>query len=117
LVEEYRNNKSLYSSRNDDEIDNLEGTPSKRKRSSTNIPKVMREKKRAIKTPLNVESVEDDDEKEFIVDDILDMRNEDGEDKYLVHWEGYSSDHDSWEPIDDLKNLKIFKEFQIRQKK
>jgi len=114
LVEAHKNKKSQDSSGNSDENDDVKGTSSKRKRSSMNPLKVMLNKKRANKISY-VES-DDDREKEYIVEAILDMRNEDGENLYLVHWEGYSSDYDSWEPIDDLKNLKVFKQFQSRQK-
>ncbi|KAG1753958.1 uncharacterized protein EDB91DRAFT_1100894 [Suillus paluster] len=38
----------------------------------------------------------------FVVDSIRSHRGVDGEREFLVHWEGYSTDEDSWEPEDML---------------
>jgi hypothetical protein len=40
----------------------------------------------------------------FIVEDILTHRtNEAGDIEYLIRWEGYTSDDDTWEPADNLQ--------------
>lgn len=38
-------------------------------------------------------------EKEFVIEKILDKRiGRGGKTSYLVKWEGYGDDHNSWEP-------------------
>jgi hypothetical protein len=36
---------------------------------------------------------------------ILDERVRKGKKEYLIRWAGYSSDHDSWEPEENVKTL------------
>ena len=43
---------------------------------------------------------------EYEVDEIVDDNEIDGEQCYRVHWKGYDSTHDTWEPIGHLANAK-----------
>jgi len=37
-----------------------------------------------------------------------------GKVKYLIHWQGYSTGHDTWEPEENLKNCKyLIDEFNV----
>ncbi len=47
----------------------------------------------------------------FVVDSIVDHRGEGENREYKVHWEGYDSDHDTWEPISSLFDC----EFAIKE--
>lgn len=49
---------------------------------------------------------------EYEVDTILEKREKLSGIEYLVHWKGYSCDHDSWEPKQFLHCDKILKEFE-----
>lgn len=46
----------------------------------------------------------------FVVDKILDAKLEDKTVKYLIRWEGYTSDDDTWEPEGNLSKG-IIKEY------
>ena len=52
------------------------------------------------------EPIEINDDQEWEVEQILDSRVKRGKLEYLVHWKGYMKEDDSWEPSDNLKNLK-----------
>ena len=41
----------------------------------------------------------------YVVDRILDDKLEEGQQKYLVHWEGYDHTEDSWEPIENFNSM------------
>jgi len=45
-------------------------------------------------------------ENEYLVEKILDKKVVDGEVQYLIKWDGWSLDHSTWEPIENLKNIK-----------
>jgi hypothetical protein len=49
--------------------------------------------------PIDIEG-----EEEWTVDQILDEREARGERTFLVRWEGFSADHDTWEPEENLIN-------------
>lgn len=54
----------------------------------------------------------DDDEIEYVVEQILDRKMKKGKYMYLVKWEGYNNDHNTWEPEKNLTNCKkILKQF------
>ena len=39
----------------------------------------------------------------------------DGQTQYLVHWDKYSNDYDSWEPVDNLKDCdKIIEQYKMK---
>lgn len=38
----------------------------------------------------------------YEVEEVLDEREENGVMFYLLRWKGYTADHDSWEPFDNL---------------
>ena len=41
-----------------------------------------------------------------------------GQKQYLVHWKKYGDDHDSWEPMDNLKGCdKIIEEYEMKVKR
>jgi hypothetical protein len=57
--------------------------------------------------PIDVEG-----EPEYNVEEIRDTRRRRGKLQYLVHWEGYQREDDTWEPIENLKNTqKLVQEF------
>ncbi|KAK6220785.1 reverse transcriptase domain protein [Colletotrichum tabaci] len=43
-------------------------------------------------------------EPEYEVERIIDHRNEDGHDEYLIKWKGYGHEDNSWEPIKNLQH-------------
>jgi hypothetical protein len=52
-------------------------------------------------------------QEQFIPERILDGgQNDDGSFSYLVKWEGYTQQHNSWEPYDSLKDTEVFKAYQ-----
>lgn len=42
----------------------------------------------------------------YNVEKILDKKKISGKVLYLVKWEGYTSDDNTWEPVSNLKHLK-----------
>ena len=53
-------------------------------------------------------------ERQYVPERILDGTFDDETQRYiyLVHWEGYPDSEDTWEPIDELEHLTIFKKFR-----
>jgi hypothetical protein len=64
--------------------------------------------------PVTIEGKE-----EYIVEAILDNRRRGNKWSYLIKWEGYGPEHNSWEPEENLENLKdlIKKYYQERLQK
>ena len=65
------------------------------------------------------DTLPDEDEMPYEVENIVDHRrftNPDGEtvEQYLVHWKGYSSDENSWEPLENLNCPEKLEEFFLR---
>ena len=52
-----------------------------------------------------------DREEEFIVEKILDSRVINQKLHYLVKWEGYRIEHNSWESVDDVHALECIADF------
>lgn len=51
---------------------------------------------------------------EFVVDKIVGHRVYMGKSQYLVRWEGFPSDDDTWEPIENLRHcLNLIRQFEI----
>ena len=50
-------------------------------------------------------------EEEFIVEKILDSRIINQKLRYLIKWEGYGIEHNSWEPADDVHSLECVMDF------
>lgn len=48
----------------------------------------------------------------FIPERILDARFENNNYSYLIKWEGYSDEHNTWEPIRLIQHLRLFKQFK-----
>jgi len=40
------------------------------------------------------------------VEKVIGRKEVGGKVKYLIHWQGYSTSHDTWEPEENLKNCK-----------
>ena len=55
-----------------------------------------------------------DGEKEFIVEEILDSRVINQKLHYLIKWEGYGIEHNSWEPADDVHAPECIMDFHRR---
>lgn len=54
-------------------------------------------------------------EQEYLVERLLGARNRRGKKEYLVRWEGWSEDHDSWEAAGDI-NEELIEEFVAAQR-
>uniref|UniRef100_A0A914H392 Chromo domain-containing protein n=1 Tax=Globodera rostochiensis TaxID=31243 RepID=A0A914H392_GLORO len=62
------------------------------------------------------EEEEEDDGAEYKVERILEKRvGDDGEPEYLIKWQGYNDKWNTWEPVDGLKHLEVFKQFGEEQ--
>jgi hypothetical protein len=49
-----------------------------------------------------------DDTEEYTVERILDHRTtQEGQDEYLVKWEGYGHEENTWEPLEHLRNAQL----------
>jgi hypothetical protein len=48
--------------------------------------------------------IEINDTEEWLVDSVLDARESQGKRMFLVRWEGFTREHDSWEPEENLEN-------------
>jgi len=60
-------------------------------------------------TPLNV-AVKDTEE--YVVEDIIDhQKTPDGTMRWLVRWNGYLPDDDTWEPYEHLKDVDKFQDY------
>ena len=58
-------------------------------------------------------SIEVAGEKEYEVEKILDRRERRGKLKYLVRWKGYKAEEDTWEGLENLKNIRdLVEEFE-----
>ena len=51
----------------------------------------------------------------FIVERILQNDIVDGEELFLVHWKGYASDEDTWEPAENFTDLSLIDKFRERK--
>merc|ERR1712226_384288 len=60
--------------------------------------------------------VDDDSEvedEEFVVRKIIDKRETaDNKKEYLIKWKGFSDDHDTWEPLENLSCHELIEEFE-----
>ena len=57
--------------------------------------------------------VEVDGEKEYEVEEILDRQERRGKTRYLVKWKGYTAEENTWEGLENLKNVgEKIKEFE-----
>jgi hypothetical protein len=62
--------------------------------------------------------VEIEGDEEWLVDSVLDTRESYGKRMYLVRWEGFTKEHDSWEPETNLENAQDkITEFYARQRR
>ena len=57
-----------------------------------------------------IEGNSDDEQEEFTVGALLENRIKDGQEEVLVHWRGYPSEDDSWEPVSSI-DAKIYDKF------
>ena len=62
--------------------------------------------------------VEIEGDEEWLVNSVLDTHLSHGKRMYLVHWEGFTKEHDSWEPETNLENAQDkITEFYARRRK
>lgn len=55
--------------------------------------------------PINVDDTDDIEyQEEFEVENILDIRKNRGIREYLIKWQGYSHNENTWEPVENLKH-------------
>ena len=59
-------------------------------------------------------SVEPDSES-FSVQSVVDHKEVDGVDHYLVRWRGFSATDDSWEPVTNFDDLDVIRKFWQRR--
>ena len=52
--------------------------------------------------------------KEYKVEKVIDDRIRKGKQEFLVKWEGYDSDENTWEPYNNIKDNAQFKAYQER---
>jgi len=45
-----------------------------------------------------------DGQKEYEIEKILDERTFNGNTEFLIRWKGFTNDHDSWEPYDNIED-------------
>ncbi|XP_031625472.1 uncharacterized protein LOC116342113 [Contarinia nasturtii] len=62
-------------------------------------------KKEASKNNSSQSTTSSDSSEEYEVEDLLEYRKRWGKEEVLVHWTGYSSDYDSWEPLSHLNPI------------
>jgi len=55
-----------------------------------------------------------DGEEEWVVEEILDSRMVNRKLRYLVKWEGFGVEHNSWEPWDNVHALELMVDFYWR---
>lgn len=59
------------------------------------------------------EQSDEEDDKEYTVEQVLDKRvDEDGDVEYLVKWKDYDESWNSWEPLENLAHLAVFKKYE-----
>lgn len=55
-----------------------------------------------------------DGEEQFVVEEILDSRIHRNQLQYLVKWEGYPAEENSWEPVDNINAPRLVSKFHRR---
>jgi chromobox protein 5 len=56
------------------------------------------------------------DSNEYYVEKVLDKRVIDGELRYLIKWDGWSEENNTWEPLENLGNIKnLIDEYEKEQ--
>lgn len=58
----------------------------------------------------------DDDDADYEVEKIIGVKTERGKDFYLVHWKGWSSNDDTWEPESSLSCPDLIQKFNDQQR-
>ena len=54
--------------------------------------------------------------KEWIVEQIIDKRINKGKVEYLLKWQGFNDDHNTWEPISNLSCIDLIEEYELKQR-
>lgn len=81
-------------------------------------PKGGKPAKKAKKVEESEDEDDSDGEKEYEVQKVLDVRTKkNGSREFLVHWKGWSSRFDSWEPEDNLNCDKLIADFDSKLEK
>jgi len=53
----------------------------------------------------------------YMVDSVLEHKMVDGRRYYLVRWDGFGKEDDSWEPVENLRGTQALKDYVSSQKK
>jgi len=57
----------------------------------------------------------DDDDKDYEVEEVVDMKVEDSKKFYLIKWQGYPSWENTWEPEENLACHDLITEFDLKK--
>ena len=95
------------------------GEPDAEGRSKRNVKRVdysESTKKKAARTDTKTKT-KTKEPKKYEVEKILAKRGKDKNTEFKVRWKGYSAKDDSWEPIQNLKNLDVLKKYIKQERK
>lgn len=87
------------------------------KRENRNLEARVKQFRMSINETTKEDPVSEDDSKHFSVAKIMDDKLVGKKRRYLVRWEGFCSDDDSWEPADHLNCPKKIAEYEKNKKK
>jgi len=69
-----------------------------------------------VSSTLNSETEVEEQEKEYLVNTILDKRTRKGKVEYFLNWMGYPDVYNTWEPKENLDCKELIKEYEAKMK-